>query len=136
MKEGLKMWERVQSLPNEPGQMVSVQWARGMMIRFGPQSGKVALIPEGLIGSSAREITASQSKDGVPVVWRFIRGFKSGGDDLSRSPAWREERVEVPAGADVIETLEEELGVFDERGDAKWFVYRFAQAEIVDPGTV
>lgn len=116
------MWEQVTEIPNEPGQMVSVIWARELVMRFGPNAGKTVKIPAGLVGSSACEISAEESSEGKPVRWRFFRGLKSGGDDLKSEPAWDEFSFELPSDVKgARERLEEELSI---GWPTTWFVLR------------
>jgi hypothetical protein len=124
------MWEEVSELPNEPALLVSVQWKRVMRIRIGAQAGKDAHIPQALVGSSAREITAGEPSEGKPVVWKFFRGHSSGGDNLKSDPAWRQERFKLKTAGNVLDTLNEKLGIYGV--DIKWYVARLPKGEVVE----
>jgi hypothetical protein len=105
------MLKKAKVIPNEPGLLVFVEAVRIMRMVFGPQRGKEILIPRRFVGASAREVATDEVSDrSKPVVWRFLCGNVSGGDDLRSAPAWREERIEIPLDvADAREPLEQEL---------------------------
>src|SRR4051812_10413121 len=92
--------KKVKTIPNEPGLLVSVSFMRSVLFRFGPNAGQSKSYPMNYGGCSAREISAELSEaeaSAYPVVWRFFRGMKSGGDDPKAEPPWDERRIEVPA---------------------------------------
>jgi hypothetical protein len=116
----VSVWKEIKAVPNEPGQMVSVVWTAEATMRYGPKAGTVIKYSSGLVGSSAREVSAEDWSEKVPVTWRFFCGKPSGGDDLKAEPAWDEFKFEVAAKTkDARKTLEAELGI---KAKSTWYV--------------
>lgn len=116
--------KQVTTIPNEPQQMVAVSFFRRVQLRFGPRAGQVLWAPVAFVGSSALEVSAeeagSREATRLPIVWRFIAGQGSGGDDLKTEPAWHERRVEIPRDVtDAAEYLQHEEF---EGTDFRWYL--------------
>lgn len=110
--------KKTSSIANKPAQCVAVQSSR--TIRH-PITGEKATVLVQFVGCSAREVSAEADeamRSTAPIVWRFLCGKSSGGDDLKTDPAWREVRIEIPAAVpDATERLEDELGL----SGGNWF---------------
>lgn len=116
--------KQVTAIKNEPAQMIAVSYFRTFRSFMGRTAGQVYHIPVAFVGSSAREVCADEANSSeamrMPVVWRFVAGQASGGDDLQTDPAWHERRVEIPAEVtDVVKYLQDNEF---EGADFRWYL--------------
>lgn len=115
------MWREVTSIPNKPAMFVSVEFRRSMEMTFGPNRGKCIDVVTRFVGSSAGEVPVDEARKLKEVVWRFIQGQVSGGDDLERSPAWNEKRIVVPlTETDALKAIAMGLSLVPSK--CRWFV--------------
>ena len=111
---------------NEPNLLVAVWFVRKVKTYFPPHAGKTFHMPVSFVGASAREVSfelsAARQRE-HPVVWRFIRGESTGGDDPRTDPPWVEHRVEFPSKVrDARNVLEKALAGVGEDQQFRWFV--------------
>ncbi len=116
-----------EQIPNEPDLLVGVSFTVSHRLHFGRRAGQTIDVPVQYVGASAREVSgelSAEARRSAPIVWRFICGIVSGGDDPRSEPPWRELRVEVPSGmSDARSALERELS-HETTSNFCWFVMR------------
>jgi hypothetical protein len=115
------MWTTVQSLPNEPGLLVSVEWTQSFKVHFGPRKGEVVSIRRAMVGCSRRDVSIEAASDNLAVRWQFIAGLKSGGDNLEREPALLQQVVDlVGDSVEVCKVIEQKLGLHSVEHKVRW----------------
>jgi hypothetical protein len=112
--------KKVDTIPNLPGLCVAVRYEVEGVYAFGQKKGQTFLSPVRCVGVSGREVFSELPQDEreeSPVVWRFITGCETGGED---SNPWNETRIEIPS-------MEENASEFITRSQAlkgknfQWF---------------
>ena len=117
------MLRRVDEIPNEPDQFAAVIAHRVIVFQFGPNRGKVGLIPVKYFALSGR--FASPDREDIekaPITWKLIQGvFCQDDDDSPRLEDWIGEHVVVPAKVrNARRHLEKALAFLE---DHEWYIW-------------